>query len=121
MKYCASEAEPPLPQARILPSLAREANTRSTAADSGAASSRELVLKASIASLKCDVMCDVMSMTVIISCSNKNHVMGSNSAVGARLLRECVFYPDQAFRFDADHVEATGRGDRKSTRLNSSH
>src|SRR3546814_4932084 len=41
------------------------------------------------------VMCDVMSMTVIISCSNKNHVMGSNSAVGARLLRECVFYPDQ--------------------------
>src|SRR3546814_9347205 len=62
-------------------------------------------------------MCYVMSMTVIISCSNKNHVMGSNSAVGARLLRECVFYPDQAFRFDADHVEATGRGNAPEVML----
>src|SRR3546814_5372789 len=56
-------------------------------------------------------------MTVIISCSNKNHVMGSNASVGARLPRECVFYPDQAFRFDADHVEATGRGNAPEVML----
>src|SRR5690606_7375831 len=93
MKCWASAAEPPLPQARILPLFASAPNSRSTAVDKGWASSRELALKVSIASSKCDVMREVMSILLIISCP---------CSKGAA-------YPVQSGGLDADDVETAGR------------
>ena len=66
-KCCASAAEPPLPQARILPLFARAPNSTSTATASGSASSFMLCSSVAAASRKCDVIREVISMGAIIS------------------------------------------------------